>query len=250
MRDIEQLLDDASVSPGVLDLERVHREGQRRRQRPRVLAAVVVAVLAVAGGIGFLALHDDQQAAPVIAPATTDASPATTIPPTTTSTLPPATTPAPATTPTTTAPAEDPLASARLGYEGFGPIKLGMNFDEAVAAAHATVGEPSGCSLRFDGETGSGLGTIQVWLAADRTIDTIEVYDPTISTISGIHVGSPVVDIPTTYPNAVPGPPETSGLYSITNPQGRVIVFLARGDVVSGMILSDDVNKIVSHIQC
>ena len=42
--------------------------------------------------------------------------------------------------PPSPAPGEDRLSSAsRLGYAGLGPIKLGMAFDDAVAAAHVTV---------------------------------------------------------------------------------------------------------------
>ena len=125
-----------------------------------------------------------------------------------------------------------------------------MNFDDAVAAAKVTVGLPSGCDTTLFGEAGSGVTSISVWRAGEGIIDTINVYEPGISTISGIHVGSTRQEVLSTYPNATPFGDPYDDVLTITGPQGQVIVFIVRDGVVEMMILSMHPDTLAGHSLC
>ena len=156
--------------------------------------------------------------------------------------------------PTTTAPSptvavgEDRLSTeSRLGYEGLGPIKLGMSFDDAVAAAHVTVQPDPTCGITLYGEPGSGVESIEVWNFG--SIGTITVSRPGINTISGVGVGSTRAEVLATYPSAsddLGG----SGLV-ITNPEGHAIVFtFDGGDSVTSMALFADLQAREIQARC
>ena len=119
-----------------------------------------------------------------------DRRPTTTVP-TTTVAPPPPTVPL----------GEDRLSvDSRLGYAGLGPIKLGMAFDDAVAAAQVTVQPDATCETTLHGAPDSGVETITVW--GQSVIDTITVLHPGIQTISGIEVGDTRADVLAIYPFA------------------------------------------------
>ena len=179
-----------------------------------------------------------------------DAVTITTEPPTTTAAQASATTEPPRTIPPTTAAAQagdDRLSAAsRLGYTGLGPIKLGMPFAEVESAGQVTMRRTlTSCpvSSLVPGPN-SGLQQIPftalygVWIAPSYplsepfTVDAIDVTDPAIFTLSGVHVGSSYDDVLRTYPSAVEAPIDIGnkiGPYSvvlrITNPEGRTITF-------------------------
>jgi hypothetical protein len=75
-----------------------------------------------------------------------------------------------------------------------------------------------------------------------------QMYDPAISTISGIHVGSTVDEVLATYPGASTA--ELPNAISITDTRGRVILFVLDNDAVTGMVLSTDRDKIALHGHC
>ena len=172
---------------------------------------------------------------------TTTEAPTTSTQPTTT-TAPPTTT----VSPTTPVPGEDRLSSASLlGYAGLGPIKLGMAFDDAVAAAHVTVQPDPTCDTNLYGEPGSGVASISVW--GRPTIDTVTVSQPGIHTISGVQVGSDRADVLRTYPAAAPEGPSLV----ITGPDGHIIVFSFTGaETVEAMTLSTSLQTLDVHGRC
>jgi hypothetical protein len=131
-----------------------------------------------------------------------------------------------------------------------------MSFDDAVAAAHVTVSEPTGCDLILYGQPGSGVESVAVW--GPPVVDTITVYRPGIRTISGIGVGSTRADVLATYTDAEPrvawyrgsGVPTT---LVITSASGNVIEFSFTEDgtdTVSRMTLSTSLATIDGHAVC
>jgi len=148
-----------------------------------------------------------------------------------------------AATPSSTAVATDPeikearlTSASRLGYEGLGPIKLGMSIDDAERAGQAATAN-TGCALTFDPAPDTGLRYGDVHLFDDDVgaIVGLNVTTPAISTISGIHIGSTRDEVHRTYANAVDVDAET---VRIENPQGRRITFyVGRNGIVSGMTL-------------
>jgi hypothetical protein len=246
MKDITVLLEDAAEPARALDLERVHRDGARRRRAARGGLATIALLALVVGSVAIVVRSSGDGNTRVVAPGSTESSVPTTTSPTTTT----PTTTAPTTTapPVTTAPAPAGLtAASKLGYAGLGPVLLGMDFDAAIAAAQIPLAEPSGCAQGLGGPPLVGSDSIGLW-AAGHTIDTIEVYDPSISTISGIHVGSTRDEVLAAYPTA-----DTSGLpfgIWITNPEQRVIQFVLSDDAVVAMILSVNRQTIEQHAAC
>ena len=136
---------------------------------------------------------------------------------------------APPTSVVSSAPEEGRLTSAsRLGYAGLGPIKLGMTIEEAERAGQTATAN-TGCGLTFDlgSDTGLRYGDIHVYDDADGAIVALDIATPTISTISGIHIGSTSDDVYRTYANAV----DIGGKrLQIENPQGRRITFVVGRD--------------------
>jgi hypothetical protein len=251
MPDIRNVLDEAAPPVGGLDVERLRRRARRRSAAPRV-AALCAAVAVVVVGVVVLTGGDD---GPLrhITTGTSPSSSSTTTPASTTVTTPsftpgPTTTAPPTTAPPRVVPGEDRLSTeSRLGYEGLGPIRLGMPFDEAVAAAHVTVQRDPTCAMELYGEPGSGVDSIAVWVL--EGIDTIIVSRPGINTISGIHVGSTRAEVLATYPEAANDDPGGAELL-ITNSEGRAIVFDFDGDAVSSMSLFTDPGVRGQHALC
>ncbi len=227
MTDIEQVLRDAAPPSGELGLERVYREGRRRQQRPAIIAGAIATLAAIAVVSVVATTRHERANAPVTAPPTTQLQvtvPSTTAP---TTTIPPVT--------TIPAPGENQLSRAsRLGYAGLGPVKLGMTLTEASEAAGTPIAHhgpqacnPQGTAYADEIWTGTPTGTFVVFgVGLDDRIVTIRVFDPAISTLSGIHIGSTEADVLSTYPNGQVG----KGIYGnrvvrITNAEGREIVF-------------------------
>jgi hypothetical protein len=246
MPDIRNVLDEAAPPVGGLDVERLRRRARRRTAAPRV-AAVCAAVAVVVVGVVVLTGGDDGPLRRI----TTGSSPSTssTTTPASTTVTTPSFTPGPTTTaPPTVVPGEDRLSTeSRLGYAGLGPIRLGMPFDDAVAAAHVTVQPDPTCAIELYGEPGSGVDSIAVWVL--EGIDTIIVSRPGINTISGIHVGSTRAEVLATYPAAANDDPGGAELV-ITNSEGRAIVFGFDGDAVSSMSLFTDPGVRGKHALC
>ena len=163
-------------------------------------------------------------------------------------------------------PGEDRLSAAsRLGFAGLGPIKLGMTLADAERAGDVTI-VPGDCPWVLHPGSGSGLapvvrsyGTITgytVW-AFGGSIDEIDVSNPASFTISGVHVGSTADDVMRTYPGAVEkvigqDPDGTAHLsLTITNPEGRVVVFFTETDrVVHAMTVALSAETIDGNAKC
>ncbi len=90
------------------------------------------------------------------------------------------------------------------------------------------------------------------------SIDEIDIQNPAIYTISGVHVGSTYDDVIRTYPNAVAHdysatnePPGTHVTLTITNPEGHVIIFgFGPERVVMGMTLGASEQALINHSKC
>ena len=127
------------------------RARQRRQRRTAWLVGLgLVALCALSFGITFVVANEDGD----------DASDATT------------TTPSSTAVATETGTERSRLTSAsRLGYDGLGPIKLGMTVAEAERAG-ATPTANTGCGLTFDPEPDTGLryGDIHIadWISTPR----------------------------------------------------------------------------------
>jgi hypothetical protein len=248
MKDITVLLEDAAEPARALDLERVHRDGARRRRTARGGLVAIALLALVVGSVAIVVRSSGDGNTRVVAPGSTESSVPTTTSPTTTTTPPTTTAPTTTVPPVTTAPTPAGLtAASKLGYAGLGPILLGMDLDAAIAAAQIPLAEPTGCAQGLGGPPLVGSDSIGLW-ATGHTIDTIEVYDPSISTISGIHVGSTRDEVLAAYPTA-----DATGLPDsiwITNPEQRTIQFSLSDDTVVAMILSVNRQTIEQHAAC
>jgi len=241
MSDIAQLLRDAVVAPSALDLDRVHREGRRRRQRPRKVAGALMALFAVVGVTAILATRDQPRDTPVIAPPPTHGPTPSTVAPTT---VPVTTAPVPTTLP----PGEDRLSTqSRLGFAGLGPIKLGMTFADAELAGQV-VFRNDGCGYSMAPAPGRPEAefSVSVNYSGSPNVQQIQVNAPEISTISGIHVGSTRDDVLQTYPSAS----GVAGVITIMNAEGRVIDFFMAQDKVVSMFLWQQGKKITVDSRC
>jgi len=217
----------ASLSEGVPPATSV------KGRRPRILAfaAALVVVVAVAGTAIYEANRDadprvDTRQSPT-------SSGVTTVPPAMTAPPPATTSPNLATTPSTAgAPSAGPLDSFRLGYDGLGPIKLGMTLEQASAASGAEivlVNDPYCDPVPNDSAMVVGYYRSegeQLWFGVvDGRIVNISTKNSVFFTISGIHVGDTRADVLRTYPNAEDRPEYGGGEVRIMDSQGRVITF-------------------------
>ena len=189
-----------------------------------ILAALFVVVL-VGAGIAVWATTDEGGDT-ASRPEPSSSRPVTT----TTSAIPAAVTST--TAPATTRPGQGPLDTFRLGYDGLGPIKLGMTLAEASAAASTPIAlVQSSCGLpdatamvaghyRAEGE--------QLWFGVqDGRIVNVSTKNPVFSTISGVHVGDARDAVFRTYPSAVGSADSPTGEILVTNPEDRVVAFYA-----------------------
>jgi hypothetical protein len=124
-------------------------------------------------------------------------------------------------------------SESRLGYDGVGPIKLGMTIADAERAGQVATAN-TGCGLTFDPTSDTGLRYGDVHIADDGrgAIVGLDIDTAAIRTISGIHIGSTREDVHRTYANAVDLGPST---IRITNPEGRRITFVLDRD---GVVIS------------
>lgn len=189
--------------------------GARRRRHRRVAAVTastaLVAVLLV-GGIAIAGGVPDSTPIRPAGPTTTEslAAPTTTParPPTSTTTTRPSTTTPRATGAVTADPPPDAASGPILGPDGFGALKLGMSYDDAVATG---VMIPDGPPLEDRGCGGYDLvgypnspSTISVYAMHDLGVAAIFLQKG-MRTPEGIKLGSPVKDFYAAYPDTGPG---------------------------------------------
>jgi hypothetical protein len=232
MPDIREVLDHAAPVVREGDVTSIGRRARRRQLASRVAVATVLVVAVGSGALLFL--NGDDTTHRIESGTTRTTSVATTTEATTTEA-----TSVPATTvvQTTVPPGEDRLSTeSRLGYAGLGPIKLGMSVDDAARVGHVEMVN-DGCGHSVHAGADSGLTPVAgIEVSGASMIQSIDVSNPSISTISGVHVGSTRNDVLGAYPGAV----EEASIIEITNGQGRVIDFALTGGTVVHMSLHEE----------
>ena len=96
-------------------------------------------------------------------------------------------------------------SESRLQVDGLGPVRIGMTLEEARAASGLPMvyrEEPYCVSYRTDGRP-DGLAFVAT--NGNHRLDLIEVTAPTITTLSGIRVGSTLSEARRTYGNRLQG---------------------------------------------
>lgn len=224
---VDQVVEGADATRTRVDSRRVHRRWQL------VVAAVVTAVALVAAVLTIRATTTSDQSVHVPAQQPRP-RPQVSLLPTTTTTLNTVVSTAPP------APSIGPLDAFRLGYEGLGPIKLGMTLTEASRASGADIeliGPGSPCGEAHGAVTAVVVGHYdregsQIWFAVrDGVIVAVRTKNPSISTISGIGVGSTSTRVQDTYPNDEPARGmHGNAVLRVTGPQGQIINFYFDAD--------------------
>jgi hypothetical protein len=190
------------------------------------MLGTAIAAVAATAGIVIAADGDSPQAAN--SPSTTEVP--LTAPTTITTANAPTTTTAP--TATTAQSVAGPFDAFRLGFEGLGPIKLGMTLEEASRAGGAQlvlVNDANCDPVRNDSAMVTGYYRdegAQLWFGiSDGKIVSIFTKNPVFLTIAGIHVGDTRSDVLRAYPKAEDLPELSGGEIHVADAQGRTIIF-------------------------
>jgi hypothetical protein len=126
----------------------------------------------------------------------------------------------------------------RLGFEGFGPIELGMTLDEASRAAGFTITESTDCPGAAHAPQ---VGDLLVTVTSGGRIAHLSTNAPSLSTISGAHVGTTEDELLAIYPAARTETGHHSApVYRITNASGARVDFYMQGanDTVSAIVVA------------
>ena len=134
-------------------------------------------------------------------------------------------------------------ATWRLGYEGFGPIKLGMTVAEASTASGQLVTENRGCeTAHIDGYADDFGFTL-----ADGRITTVSMWGTGLQTISGAHSGMTEAEVLRIYPGAtrVSGP-NAASMLRITGGHGALVDFhlVPDGDTVGSIVVAQNTDYV------
>lgn len=167
----------------------------RRKRRSRATLAVVagaVATLAVSG-LSWAALRNDSS--------TVRSEP---LPTTSTAAPSPPVTPAPTTAPPTPAAPERLTVDSRLSVNALGPVKVGMNLQEASAAAGVAIRlrpeESGGLDCTY-ARPERGIDGVAFMVEGGRIvrIDVVDTASGRVRTVSGIGRGSTEAEVMRTY---------------------------------------------------
>ena len=156
------------------------------------------------------------------------------------------------TAPTTTTTAPGLSDESRLGFEGIGPIKIGMTLAEAAAA----VGKPvkvdpnymlDGCAYAA---VEGGPKELSFMVGRDKDADPWRIFradvneGSPIATISGIRVGATEAQVKEAYSGK--GGSYTVGPHPYVGPEGHYLTYDADGKGGDLLIFETDGKKVTS----
>jgi hypothetical protein len=126
-----------------------------------------------------------------------------------------------------------------------------MSVDEAARVAKATPrSSDGGCTVALDFTPPSQLPPGAIVVTPNR-VDVIDIHTPSVSTISGIHVGSSEADVRRTYaPVLFHDGGQDDNALTITNDQGRVIFFWIRDGRVVAISIAESAEIREGHARC
>lgn len=131
--------------------------------------------------------------------------------------------------------------TARLSFDSLGAVRVGMT----PAQLQAAIGAPLKQDFPDDTERcrymqpAAGPGQVSFMMIDDR-LARIDVMDPGVSTVAGIHVGSPKSDVLVAYPHDVTVEP-----HAYTAPDGEYLTVYAP-DHRHGIRFETDHDRVVS----
>ena len=137
----------------------------------------------------------------------------------------------------------------RLGYEGFGPIKLGMTLGEASRASGQLVTENRGCETALIDGYADAFG----FTLADGRIETVSAWGTGLQTISGARPGMTEAEVLRIYPGARPVTgDDTVRALRITGSGGRVVDFHLppEGGTIGSIVVARDAGYLEWRSPC
>jgi hypothetical protein len=201
-------------------------------------------VPALAAGIAIVAATTACGRGPVAASSGNATAPATVAPTTRVAT------PTTKAAPSVTSAAVGLTSTSQLGLQSIGPVLVGMTLGEASASAKTPIHASSGAAVN-DGcsyaRADSGPSGVAFMVTAGRIvrIDVLpsppEASAPTVTTISGVHVGSTEQQVKDAYPGRIAvqaHPYLQTGHYLVYSPEdsalkGYGLIFETDGSVVT-----------------
>lgn len=96
-------------------------------------------------------------------------------------------------------------SESRLRVDGLGPVRIGMNLDEAAAASGVAMRYREGPYCVGYATEGPPAGLFLISVEGSSKVDFISVSEPSIATLSGIRVGSSLVEVRRAYGDRLRG---------------------------------------------
>ena len=104
---------------------------------------------------------------------------------------------------------------SRLQVDGLGPVRIGMDLEGAVATTGLAMSYNEGPYCVGYATTGPPAGISLISVAGSFKVDFINISEPTISTVSGIRVGSTLAEVRRAYGDKLRG--------SVQDGRGRLV---------------------------
>lgn len=96
-------------------------------------------------------------------------------------------------------------SESRLRVDGLGPVRIGMNLEEAVATTGLAMSYREGPYCVGYTTTGPPAGVFLTSAEGSFKVDFISISEPTIATLSGIRVGSTLAEARRAYGDKLRG---------------------------------------------